>query len=117
MEQGNDIKAQTTKLKKKGINMKSKHIRSVKPLTPGQCARVLAAAEGEIGREGIIGGGLEAARVGAEGRGGSKYTDLPTSGRPIPCTIMTYCWSLPRFGMIWALDQKSLAKYTNKRYR
>ena len=48
MEQGNDIKAQTTKLKKKGTNMKSKHIRSVKPLTPAQCARVLAVAKGEM---------------------------------------------------------------------
>jgi integrase len=28
--------------------MKSKHIRSVKPLTSEQCARVLAAAEGEM---------------------------------------------------------------------
>lgn len=28
--------------------MKSKHIRSVKPLTPAQCARVLAAAKGEM---------------------------------------------------------------------
>jgi len=42
------MKTQTTKLKKKEINMKCKHIRSVKPLTPAQCARVLAAAEGEM---------------------------------------------------------------------
>ena len=48
MKPGNDMKDQTTKLEKKGTNMKSKHIRSVKPLTPEHFARVLAAAEGEM---------------------------------------------------------------------